>query len=165
MKSGRSLVDLAQELERQLATKKDMVVPSSLMRYRTSEQGVSSVDINEQPGVQTYGITELARRQLADKLKIPYAYFERMRAEQPHLLDRNVNTWLQESDDDKRLIRTLDGHVRAVLSDRYRRLDNFDLAENVLPILQRLPEARFESVELTESRMYLKVVTPSVRAW
>ena len=31
MKSGRSLVDLAQELERQLATKKDMVVPSSLM--------------------------------------------------------------------------------------------------------------------------------------
>ena len=163
MKSGRSLVDLAQELERQLATKKDMVVPSSLMLYRTSEQGVSSVDIDEQTGVQTYGITELARRQLADKLKIPYAYFERMRTEQPHLLDRNVNTWLQEDDADKRLIRTLDGHVRAVLSDRYRRLDNFDLAENVLPILQRLPEARFESVELTETRMYLKVVTPSVR--
>jgi len=47
MKSGRSLVDLAKELERQLATKKDMVVPSSLMRYRTSEQGASSVDIDE----------------------------------------------------------------------------------------------------------------------
>ena len=162
MKSGRSLVELAQELERQLATKKDMVVPSSLMLYRTSVQGVSSVDIDEQTGVQTYGITELARRQLADKLKIPYAYFERMRTEQPSLLDRNVNTWLQEDDADKRLIRTLDGRVRAVLSDRYRRLDNFDLAEKVLPILQRLPEARFESVELTETRMYLKVVTPSV---
>jgi hypothetical protein len=142
MKSGRSLVDLAQELGRQLATKKDMVVPSSLMLYRTSVQGVSSVDIDEQTGVQSYGITELARRQLADKLKIPYAYFERMRTEQPSLLDRNVNTWLQENDADKRLIRTLDGRVRAVLSDRYRRLDNFDLAENVLPILQRLPEAR-----------------------
>ena len=118
MKSGRSLVDLAQELERQLATKKDMVVPSSLMLYRTSEQGVSSVDIDEQTGVQTYGITELARRQLADKLKIPYAYFERMRTEQPMLLDRNVNTWLQEGDADKRLIRTLDGQraCRAVRS-------------------------------------------------
>jgi hypothetical protein len=162
MKSGRSLVDLAKELERQLGTKKDMVVPSSLMLYRTSEKGVSSVDIDEQTAVQNYGITELARRQLADKLKIPYAYFERMRTDQPHLLDRNVNTWLQ-GNDDKRLIRTLDGQVRAVLSDRYRRLDNFDLAENVLPILQRLPEARFESVELTETRMYLKVVTPSVR--
>jgi hypothetical protein len=60
------------------------------------------------------------------------------------------------------MIRTLDGQVRAVLSDRYRRLDNFDLAENVLPILQRLDGARFESVELTETKMYLKVVTPRV---
>lgn len=58
------------------------------------------------------------------------------------------------------MIRTLDGQVRAVLSDRYRRLDNFDLAESVLPILQQLPEVKFESVELTDTRMYLKVVTP-----
>ena len=108
-----------------------------------------------------YGITNLARRQLADKLKIPFAYFERMRTEQPGLLDRNVNTWLQ-TDKDPRMIRTLDGQVRAVLSDRYRRLDNYDLAENVLPILQRLADARFESVELTETKMYLKVVTPRV---
>jgi hypothetical protein len=27
-------------------------------------------------------------------LKIPFAYFERMRVAQPALLDRNVNTWL-----------------------------------------------------------------------
>lgn len=58
------------------------------------------------------------------------------------------------------MIRTLDGQVRAVLSDRYRRLDNYDLAESVLPILQRLEGARFESVELTETKMYLKVITP-----
>ena len=68
-----------------------------------------------------------------------------MRTEQPQLLDRNVNTWLQ-SDGDRRMIRTLDGQVRAVLSDRISWLDNFDLAENVLPILQRLEGARFESV-------------------
>jgi hypothetical protein len=30
MKSGRSLVNLAEELERQLARKQDLVVPSSL---------------------------------------------------------------------------------------------------------------------------------------
>src|SRR5207244_7939357 len=82
---------------------------------------------------------------------------------QRRLVGRTGTSWLQQSGGDKRLIRTLDGNVRAVLSDRYRRLDNFDLAENVLPILQRLPDARFESVELTETRMYLKVVTPSVR--
>jgi hypothetical protein len=62
------------------------------------------------------------------------------------------------------MIRTLDGQVRAVLSDRYRRLDNFDLAENVLPILQRLEGARFESVELTDTKMYLKVHHAARRA-
>lgn len=44
MKSGRSLVSLAQELERQLATKKDMLVPSSRMCYRT-ENGQSRISI------------------------------------------------------------------------------------------------------------------------
>ena len=169
MKSGRTLVDLAQELDRQIATKQDLVLPSSLLQCRTDEGGNLKLIVDASShlasggvmGSGEYGVTGLARRQLADKLKIPFAYFERMRAGQPDLLDRNVNTWLQ-TDGDRRMIRTLDGQVRAVLSDRYRRLDNFDLAENVLPILQGLDGARFESVELTDSKMFLKVITPRV---
>jgi hypothetical protein len=161
MKSGRSLIDLAQELERQLATKRDLIVPSSILQCHTDEDGNCKMTIDAQDGGGEYGITHLARHQLADKLKIPFTYFERMRTEQPALLDRNVNAWLQ-TDKDRRMIRTLDGQMRAVLSERYRRLDNYDLAENVLPILQRLEGARFESVELTDTQMYLKVVTPRV---
>ena len=165
MKNGRSLVDLAMELKRQLSTKRDLVLPSSLLQCRTDVGGNLRlvVDSSSYSGVSgaAYGVTNLARRQLADKLKIPFAYFERMRESQPDLLDHNVNTWLQ-SDGDRRLIRTLDGEVRAVLSDRYRRLDNYDLADDVIPILLRLEDARFESVELTETKMYLKVITPRV---
>ena len=158
MKSGRTLVSLAQELQRQLHSKKDLVVPSPLMHHKTGDSGQTELMIEEGGGMVRYGVTPLARRQLADKLRIPHAYFERMREEQPVLLDRNVNTWLQ-SDDERRMLRTLDGQVRAVLSDRYRRLDNYDLAESVLPILQQLPELQFESVELTDTRMYLKCIT------
>ena len=161
MKTGRSLVNLATELERQLAHRKDLIVPSQRMRFETHD-AVSSVAIEESGGAHRYGITELASRQLAEKLKIPYAYFQRMKQEQPALLDQNVNTWLQKGEGGSRLIRILDQQVRAVLSERYRRLDNWDLAEQVLPILQGLPEARLESVELTDIKMYLKVVTPRV---
>ena len=111
MKSGRSLVDLAKELERQIATKKDLVLPSSLLQCRTDEGGNLKliVDSGKQPGIGggEYGVTSLARRQLADKLKIPFPYFERMRVGQPDLLDRNVNTWPQ-TDGDRRMIRALD---------------------------------------------------------
>jgi hypothetical protein len=162
MKTGRTLVELAGELERQAGSKQDLVVAGSLMSSRTEEGGNVNLVIDDGRFRRAFGVTELARRQLAEKLGIPYNYFEKMRSEQPGLLDRNVNTWL-EGDDERRMIRTLDGQVRAVLSDRYRRLDNYDLAESVLPILQRMDGARFESVELTATRMYLKVVTPRIQ--
>lgn len=162
MKYGRSLVDLASELERQLATKVDMIVPTPLMHHQTADNGVTSIRVEAPDGLKQFQTTETFRRQLADKLKIPFAYFERMRTEQPALLDRNVDTWLH-GESEQRMIRTLDGQARAFLSDRYRRLDNYDLLQHVFPMLKQLPDARFESVELTPSRMYLKVVTPEVR--
>ncbi|AEF88738.1 hypothetical protein DelCs14_1709 [Delftia sp. Cs1-4] len=158
MRNGRTLVQLAQELERQLSTKKDLVLHPSMMRHETGDQGKGSLVIDH-PNGGTFTVTELARRQLAAKLNIPYPYYDRMRKEQPKLLDNNVNTWLQ-CGEGHAMVRTLDGQARAVLSDRYRRLDNYDLANAVIPILQTLPDMRFESVELTDTRMYLKVVVP-----
>lgn len=162
MKYGRSLIDLANELERQLATKLDMIVPTQLMHHDTAVDGATSITIETPDGKRAFGTTDAFRRQMADKLKIPFAYFERMRMEQPALLDRNVDTWLHD-EPEQRMVRTLDGQARAFLSDRYRRLDNYDLLQHVFPILRQLPEARFESAELTASRMYLKVVTPQVQ--
>jgi prolycopene isomerase len=159
MKSGRSLMALAKELTRQQHAKRDLIVPSLLMHHETGGDGETALIVEEEDTLRRYAVTDLARRQLADKLNIPFKYFERMRTDEPDLLDRNVNTWLQKEGDDKRMLRTLDGHVRAVLSDRYRRLDNFALAEHILPILQQLDGA-FQSVELTASRMYLKFVLP-----
>lgn len=161
MKQGRTLHGLVDELERQLKTKVDMIVPTPLMQHLTAPNGATSLRIEAPDGARSFIATESCRRQLADRLKIPFAYFERMRTDQPELLDRNVNTWLHR-EPEQRLVRTLDGRARAFLSDRYRRLDNHDLLAHVLPILRELPGARFESLELTESRMYLKVVTPRV---
>jgi len=162
MKTGRSLVALATELERQLASKRDMIVPTGLMHHETAADGSTRIRVETPDGMKTYPTTELFRRQVADKLKIPFAYFERMRNEQAPLLDRNVDTWLHH-EPELRMVRTLDDQARAFLSDRYRRLDNYDLCEHVLPMLQRLPDARFESTELTPTRLYLKVVTPRVQ--
>jgi hypothetical protein len=54
----------------------------------------------------------------------------------------------------------LDGNARAFLSDRYRRIDNYEIAQAVLPIIAEMPDARVGSCEVTENRMYLKVVNP-----
>jgi hypothetical protein len=79
-----------------------------------------------------------------------------MRTTAPTLLASNVNHWLQTADGDKSMmVRTLDGSIRAFLSDRYRPLDNHDLAEAILPVLQQ-QELTIVSCELTQTRLYIK---------
>lgn len=154
--------DLAVELRRQLNAKLDLLAPSRLMLCETAEPGASALRLVVDNEQRSYRVGDIALRQIADKLRIPFGYFERMRFEQPDLLDRNVNTWLQAAGNETRLIRTLDGRARAFLSDRYRRLDNYDVADYVLPILERLPGANLVSAELTDSRMYIKYVCRQV---
>ena len=165
MKSGMTLQNLAVEIDRVRRTKCDYLIPSSSLSVRTypdSTGNVPTMAFDAPNGRQQLGLTEVARRQLADKLRIPFAYFNRMQDEQPALLDSNVNVWLGCEGNETRMIRTLDGNVRAVLSKRYRPIDNWQVAEWVLPLLNAFDDARVESCSLTETRMFLKVVTPRI---
>lgn len=156
MKVGRSISELATELERQAKSKKDYVADSRRLKMEpTPSGGVILQGVNGGMSLRT-----TAHGQMAAQLGIPKVYYDKMLAETPDLLSANVNRWL-EKQPAKRLIRTLDNQVRAVLSDSYRPLDNLDLAESVLPKLVEL-EARVESSEITESRLYLKAVTDRI---
>jgi hypothetical protein len=59
------------------------------------------------------------------------------------------------------MIRTLDGCTRAFLSDKFRPLENEDLASAVLPVLNEL-ELDLLSSEITDRRLYIKAVDKSV---
>ncbi|MEY8420593.1 DUF932 domain-containing protein [Oscillospiraceae bacterium 44-5] len=86
-----------------------------------------------------------------------------MLQEDADLLSCNVNRWLQRAPE-QRMIRTMDGRARAFLSNRYRRIDNIDIARVTLPIIKEMPDARYESCQITDDYMYLKVVNPRLTA-
>jgi hypothetical protein len=160
MKTGRTISELAAELERQATSKKDYIADTRKLTMREARTG-------EATGVVLDGVNggmslrPTAHGQLAASLGIPKPYYDRMLAEQPDLLSANVNRWLS-AQPAKKLVRTLDNSVRAILSDSYRPLDNLDLAEAVLPQLIKLG-ARVESSEVTENRFYLKAVTDRIQ--
>ncbi len=168
MKEGRNLQALAMELERQRTAKKDFLVRTGNMSLVPGTDGGMELSVEAVKGNRSqfanYGINEIAHRQMGQFLKIPAAYYERMRTEYPELLASNVNSWLNRAPDDYRMVRTLDGTARAILSDRYRRIDNYEVASTVLPIIAGMEGASVESCELTDSRMYLKVVNPRIAA-
>lgn len=160
MKAGKTLQELAIELDRQQAAKRDMIVDMGALSMDASGGNLAL----RVAATAKCNINDIAHRQIGQTLKIPAPYYDRMRAEYPELLAQNVNGWFARTPDTKRMLRTMDGTARALLSDRYRRIDNFEVASAVLPIISGMDGASVESCELTESRMYLKVVNPRVTA-
>jgi len=165
MKTGRTLNQLAQELTRQRTAKRDFLVHTSCM-HMSVDAAVFELFNRGQThmgGPQEFGMTGLFHRKLGASIGIPYRYYDKMREQCPELLARNVNTWL-EREPSRHLVRTLDGKARAYLSDSYRRIDHDEIMEAVLPIIGEMPDAKVESCEVTENRLYLKVVNPRLEA-
>lgn len=153
MKNGRSLMELAQELERQRNAKRDYLLDTRNLEMGFVEAGAYQMTMrNDSKNISTLlGVGEIAHRQIGSALGIPAKYYDKMRAENPELLAQNVNSWFTMTPQ-KRMVRTLDGNARAFLSERYRRIDNAEIAEAVLPVLAEMPDVRIESCD-TISRL------------
>ena len=164
MKSGLTIQELAAEILRQKESKEDYIVSTRRLQMENfgSDVVLRVLDENASDRIEPLDIGPNAHRQIGTHLSIPVKYYEKMREENPELLTVNVNSWFERSDS-QRMLRVLDGKARAFLSNRYLRLDHLQIAEAVLPIIGEIPDARFESCQITEDRMYIKVVNPQLQ--
>lgn len=180
-----TLQDLAAMLQDQQARKMDVVAPASTIRshgghlvLRNTEpiitaEGVTTVDGSYLP-------TTVCDEGIAEKLGIPVAYLRKMRDIRPDLYDANVNGWLRgtaavdqiKQDPDSRsfLVRCFRGDedevgiARAFLSDRYRPIDNLDVLMAALEGIQSAGvEVKIDGCDLSNRRMYVRVVSPEVQ--
>ena len=160
MKHGRTLTELARELERQRTAKHDYLLDTRKMHMDALSDDMQISITNDNTGeTLILGVNEIAHNQIGSNLGIPSKYYDKMRHENPELLAMNVNSWL-DKEPKIRMVRTLDGTMRAFLSDKYRRIDNYEIAQTVLPVIAEMPEAKIESCEITDERLYIKVVNP-----
>ena len=162
MKQGRSLLELGKELQRQRLNRQDFLADTRTLEMETTPYS-STLHLSLEGNTYGFGIGELAHQQIATRLNIPWRYYAKMQSYAPDLLDQNVNRWFNQNPE-RRMIRVLDGKVRAFLSDRYRRLDNLELCAAVLPVIQEMPGSQVESCEVTPTHLYIKVVNRRVKA-
>lgn len=152
MKTGKTLSELAAEIERQFKTKKD---------YVANLDAVTMVANNGKPelaieGRGQFGVGDIAHGQIAEHTKIDRRYYDRMRTEAPELLATNVDHWFRKHPAPQ-MLRTLDGNVRAMLSPAFQTLDNYDFAGAALPILAER-KLNVVSCDVTDRRLYIKAV-------
>lgn len=157
MKAGLSLTELAHEIERRAAAKADFIAPTGKMEMVAA--GPKTQLVLQNGDARAFDVNAIAHQQIAEYAGIPKPYYDRMLADDPSLLARNVNRWVhdEQKKDEKRLVRTIDGSVRALLSNKYRPLENEDLAEAVLPVLMDL-DLMIISSQITDRRFYIKAV-------
>lgn len=160
MKKGMALPELAAQIKRERAEKRDFIAHTNRLQMR--EDGAIHLEVsgNAYDAVPT----QHCLRQIGARVGIPSKYLERLSDGHKELLAQNVNHWFQQQPE-KRMLRTLMNgqHIaRAFLSDRYRPLDNHDLAEAVLP---KLAKAGCEvlSSQITETRLYIQAATPRLQ--
>jgi len=162
MINGKSIVELAQDLQDKMDKKRDFVVDTRELEFQHEGNRDFALTIPDQ-GEKL--ITDHAHSQLSARLGIPKKYYDRLRTDQPELLVDNVQT-LFNKEPERRMIRTMDdfggGVARAFLSDRYRRVDNEQIAQAALPALMESDEIEILSSEVTESRLYIQARFPKL---
>lgn len=160
--SSEHVAQLVQELERRHQSARDFVAPANQIDA-ISVDGKLKVAI---PGAALAGQilhdwTPTGLNQTLAHLNVPGDYGKRISVSHPDLFNRTIND-LSATDKSNRLFRTLDGGLRANLSDRYRVLDNYDLFFNSFRVA-RDAGAEISRASLSDDRFELRFIVPSWR--
>lgn len=161
-RTNQDAVDLARELERRARSAIDLVLDRSQWGIHwepveppSPPRLFAHYDAREALPLTT-AITPTARSQITERCGIPGDFGRRLFEQFPDLFTTNVNRLLPEG---RSLLRILDGATRAVLSDRYRVLDNHDLFFTAFREAQAVG-AQTSRATLTDDGFELRFIVP-----
>ena len=158
------LQELLETLDYQKSIKQDLIVPSHFIAYDGITGLLNARDLGD------FQMNKHAHAQMAERLGIPGAYYDKMKANAPELLGSNINTWLSQKEKTSYLLRTYNYQetetqniCRAILSSRYNILDNYDVLLAALEAIKMTGiRVQIEKATITDKRMYLHIVAPEI---
>lgn len=140
----KEIPELVERLRSERARQKDYMVhhmsTQMITEVRDAKESTSGALLRiQRKGAEpmALGIMEQAHLQIAAKTEIPTNYYRRMLGgshDDRGLMCENVNHWLSKEPQKKRMIRTIDGEVRAFLSSKYRPISHLDLVTQLVQV-------------------------------
>ena len=159
MKTVMTPKEVFATVQRQNQMKRDFLGHSGQMRLQDDGRTLLLENGNHSLSVE---MNDIASGQLVSAMGIPAKYAAEMAEKKPELLATNVNAWMRDRNQSF-MVRTYDRAERgllgrAFLSDRYRRVDNMEVAEAALAQFAGQDGYEIVSSAVTERRFYLKIV-------
>jgi hypothetical protein len=182
-----SLEEIVKELQTQNLQKHDFVVPAKFMKMEQSrllvvnedsldelskvliETGISLPDAENETA--DFQVLDSCHAQISNRLSIPKRYYDRMLNQEKSwsLLDHNVTHYLRAEGNKNYLLRTFidkekkSGIARAILSDRYNILDNYDVMLATLDAIRATGmNIQIESGDITDHKFFMRFICPDI---
>ena len=156
------------ELEQLKKNSKDYIIPNDAITIHYNEFFQKFIVEAETPdGTKEYYPSIIAFNQICEKIGIPRTYVKRcLERDKQKLLAYNINEWLNEPSNF--LLRTHEDKLRAFLSDRFRLIDNYDVAMLFLETRKKLEKEGIDisisNIKLSETNMYIKCTSPQLKS-
>ncbi len=156
-----TMKEVSQRLCADEETHWDTFTPSHRLRLQQGRLFFAQMSLQNFP--QGLELTPWATTQLCQKVNVPTAYYRRCPA---FLQDAQVNHWLWKLGDYEKdegedwLLRMKGDRLRGILSRKYTRLDNTEVARTV----ESLCKERFdvEWLSVTDESLHLRLVDPTL---
>lgn len=162
MHNGMTLQEMLTEVVRHNSTKQDYIANTEehIAMVNAPDAGFAHnialvLSRPESSELERFEITDNFHQQVANRLKIPKTYYDRLIDDHRELLLQNVNE-LFKREPEIRMVRTLDGKARAFLSRQFRRVDNEQILEATLPVIKNDFDTEILSTYVDENRMKFK---------
>ena len=146
MKQGRTLAEVMQQVEKEAKAKRDLIVPAQSIFMGDEADWIGIYNKNS---TERFAPNTLFHHQMASALNIPTKFYDYLAQTHPELLVSTVNTLVYDRKVNY-MVRTMDygsgmPTARAFLSERYRRVDNLEIATATLPLFAGLPDVEVVS--------------------
>lgn len=134
MKKGQEVRSMLKKINNDVEFKKDVIVDLRSLDVSQNDRVVYP-DLHYAGG-QYYQMNDNSLNHLCNRLEIGTRYISKCLTVSQELVTHNLNFWINKNKNKKLMLRTIEGHdinrVRAIMSDRYKRIDSDVVANSCL---------------------------------
>lgn len=134
MKKGQEIKQMLKQINNDVKFKKDYIVDSTSLNITASQN--TFPDLHYSSDSNYYQMNDNSLNHLCNRLEIGTRYISKCLPVSQNLVNHNLNFWISNNKNKKLMLRTIEGHdinrVRAIMSDRYKRIDSDVVANSTL---------------------------------
>jgi len=135
MKKGKDIKQMLKQINNDVKFKKDYIVDLNTLDVSQNDRVVYP-DLHYAGGQSYYQMNDNSLNHLCNRLEIGTRYISKCLTVSQELVTHNLNFWINKNKNKKLMLRTIEGHdinrVRAIMSDRYKRIDSDVVANSCL---------------------------------